>query len=69
MGIKDFLWKIALRKGVTQAVISWLGLIAADSSMQGVDLSAAQEVLLAVVVGSLNTLRNYLKHKQGIGWL
>lgn len=66
--VNEWLFGIAARKGATQAVVALLGLIGSEQ-LGGVDTTTAQKVLVAVILGVLNVLRNWLKVKVGMQWL
>ena len=66
--VGDWLFLVAAKKGLTQVVVALLALIGADQ-LGGVDLETSQKVLIAVGIGLLNVLRNWLKVKRGVAWL
>ena len=66
--VGDWLFLVAARKGLTQMAVALLALIGADH-LGGVDVDTSQKVLIAVGIGLLNVLRNWLKVKRGVTWL
>ena len=66
--VSEWLWQIAAKKGVVQGVSTLIALVGADN-LGGVDTTTAQKVLVAVLVGLLNVLRNWLKQAKGQGYL
>ena len=66
--VGEWVFRLAAKKGAVQAAASLVALIGADN-LGGVDTTTAQKVLVAVLVGLLNVLRNWLKVKRGVSWL
>ena len=66
--VGDWLFLVAAKKGLTQMVVALLTLIGADH-LGGIDLETSQKVLIAVGVGLLNVLRNWLKIRMKLRFL
>lgn len=67
MGVADFLWQIALRKGIVAGVKALLATYGAN--LAGAGITIDQQAFVAFLVGLLEALRNWLKQKKGIKWL
>jgi len=65
--VSDFIWKIALKKGVTKAIQGAIG--AYGTNLAGFGITIDQAALIGAIIGALETLRNYLKHKKGVKFL
>lgn len=63
----DWLWSLALRKGMTRFVQTFLA--AYGSTLAGAGITIQQDALIAALVGLSEVLRNYLKVKKQIAWL
>lgn len=74
--VKDWLWKIALKKAVQNALKTaagalavWLAAHEADLNRYGVDINLETATLISAAVGALEMLRNWAKIKLKIKWL
>ena len=68
MGMGDFLWSIAIQKGVKQLI----QLVLAWATAHGIGqfgISIDEPKLTAGIFAVLEVLRNWLKQKKGIRWL
>ena len=68
MGVEKWLWKIAVKKGVSRAVqliVSWL--VSKGLTSWGVTVDVNQ--LTVAVFAGLEILRNWLKNKVGVKFL
>lgn len=65
--VGQWLWKVALRKGITRFVQTFL--VTYGSTLSGLGISVQQDVLVASLVGGSEILRNWLKVKKGFTWL
>ncbi len=73
---KQWLFSIALKKGLTKAAQVGLGALAvwlaghdSDLKKAGVNINLDTAAIMAAIVGGLDVLRNYLKVKKGWTWV
>ena len=72
MGIKRWIFNIALKKVVTRLVILGVSFIATlhlDKLGISIDQAILQQAATAAIFGGLEMLRNFLKVKFGWDWL
>lgn len=65
--VGDFLWSLAIKKGLTTAVVAFLSSYAGKLSEAGITVD--QQALIAFLAGLLGMLRNWLKVQHGVRWL
>ena len=67
-GVGEWLVGTAVRKGAVQAAASAIALVGIDQ-FGGVETTTVEKVIVALVIGLVNVLRNWLKVKVGLTWL
>ena len=63
--INTWLFTVAAQKGAIQLAIAIIAMVGVDK-LGGVDVPTAQKVIVGVIIGALNIVRNWLKVKQGV---
>jgi len=73
MGLKQFLWKIAFKKGVVAIVKGVLAFLAAPMVQKtleeigvSIDINVFREALTVAIYGGLEFAQNTLKHRFGV---
>lgn len=72
--LKEFLWGIAIKKGVVAGAKALVGLLAVKAGLLStfgvtIDLGTFEATAAATLIGGLESLRNTLKVKYGVAWI
>jgi hypothetical protein len=66
--VTEWLWSIALKKGVVAGVTALLAWVGTDA-LRNFGVTVDPAVLVVGLIGALTTLRNWLKVRWGWAWL